>query len=135
MAPHDVFSYLATLRREQDFFARAMLDESVAFHALQRGRHGRRRDVETFGEPRSNDGATVAGQVVQDLQIVLDDRRRCFAAVDLRAHPHAAKYRADALGRPVLTPAIQIVTRGITGGAVANRRWIATPRRRMPSCN
>src|SRR5207302_7078807 len=72
--PHDVLGFSATLGREQDLLARAMLDQPVALHALQGDRHGWRRNVEPRGQSRGDYRVTVTGQVVQDLQVVFDNR-------------------------------------------------------------
>jgi hypothetical protein len=95
VATDDVFGDLATLNRKQDLLAWAVLDQAVALHALERRGYGRGCDVEPFGKSRSDHWIPVAGQVMQNLQVVLDYRRRRLGSVNDLPTLHGGKYRAQ----------------------------------------
>src|SRR3981189_3017842 len=95
MAADDVFGDLTALGRKQDLLARTMRDESVALHALQGCSHSRRRDVESFRQPRRDDWTAVTGEVVQDLQVVLNHRRSRFGAVPRLPTLRRRQYRSN----------------------------------------
>ena len=90
MTAHDVLGCLAAFRREANLFARAMLDQPIALHALERGCYRRRAHIQALCQPRGDHRVSVACQVMQDLQVVLNDRRG-FAGVARNARLHAPR--------------------------------------------
>ena len=109
---------LAALGGEQDLLARAVLDQPVALHALQRRGHRRRGDVQALGEARRDDGIAIARQVVQDLQVVLDDRAWATCAC---RQPAVASRHAS------IRFSASIALRRDSACECASRLWMACP--------